>query len=277
MKRILVAGDLHAGSLIGLTPEAWWIRDDSALPEHKRKLRKTQRACWEWYVNFLREAGEFDALLLTGDLIDGRGERSGSTELLTADREEQVRIAAYAIKRAVTPGRTVVRAVYGTKYHVSNGGEDFENWVIDNLRADGIDCKIGDHDWFKVDDVVIDMRHKVGGSSIPYGAGTPLARAKVWNTMWAARDEAPDAHVLLRGHVHKYYRVENSDWTAMSCPALQGYGSKYGARECEGTVDFGVVVLEVEGDRLRVYPHIARLPEFKVRVEELFPEGVDAD
>jgi hypothetical protein len=88
MKRVLIMSDLHCGHRVGLTPPDWQYR-----PGVRSKWRKIQQACWNWYANEIEEAGPFDVVIVNGDAIDGRGERSGGTELLTTDRHEQVEIA----------------------------------------------------------------------------------------------------------------------------------------------------------------------------------------
>ena len=72
----------------------------------------------------------------------------------------------------------------------------------------------------------------------------PLVKRLV-NGLWAARGEYPLADVIIRSHVHYHNFCGGSDWLAMTTPALQGYGSKYGARRCTGLVDVGMVHFDI--------------------------------
>ena len=69
------------------------------------------------------------------------------------------------------------------------------------------------------------------------------------NLIWNLRDEQPLADVFLRGHVHSFDYVGNDSALAMSLPALQGCGSRYGASKPSKRIDFGVIYFDVKGDR----------------------------
>ena len=62
-KRVLVIGDAHCGHTSGLTPPKWQTRD-------------CQSEVWEWYYHLVRTLNP-DVLFVMGDMIDGKGKRSG--------------------------------------------------------------------------------------------------------------------------------------------------------------------------------------------------------
>jgi hypothetical protein len=235
MKKILVISDLHCGHMVGLTPPDWW------RPERTYE-GKVQRALWGAYVDMLRDVGRVDCLVVNGDAIDGRGKKSGGTEQIEPDRLEQVAMAEQCIAVTKAPS---VRLTYGTAYHVSEDGEDIESVLAKNVGA----VDIGSHTWLDAEGVVIDCRHHCGSSGIPHGRGTQPARERLWNVLWSDKGQCPRAQVIIRSHVHYHSYVGGSDWVAMTTPALQGLGSKYGARRCSGTVDFGMVLINCkQGD-----------------------------
>jgi hypothetical protein len=233
MKRILTIADTHCGHKVGLTPPAWQNREDQNDP-HDAKLLRLRRACWDFYENTIRREGPFDAVLFNGDAIDGKGERSGGTELITSDRNKQVEIAVACIKAALG-AKTKLVMTYGTPYHTGQG-EDYERNIADKLG-----CKIGSHEWVRVEGVTFDLKHKVGSSQVPHGRHTAAARDRLWNTLWAERGEQPRAQVIIRSHVHYHGWAGDHRGVAMTLPALQAAGTKYGARQCSGIVDFGLV------------------------------------
>jgi hypothetical protein len=80
----------------------------------------------------------------------------------------------------------------------------------------------------------------------------------------------PQATIILRGHVHYTIDCGDPTWRAIILPALQGMGSKYGARQCSGTVDFGITVFDVEDDGSFVWKvETVRVEEQAVKVLEL--------
>ena len=82
-RRIVVIGDGHSGHIAGITPPKWQTRDEQA-------------EVWDWYYPLIRTLNP-DVLFVLGDMIEGKGKRSGSTELITADRMVQVEMATEVI------------------------------------------------------------------------------------------------------------------------------------------------------------------------------------
>ena len=247
-KRVVVIACMHCGHLVGLTPPQWWMSKarahESNIPSH---IPETQRRMWGAYKATLADLKPIHTLIVNGDCIEGKGGRSGATELLAADREEQASMAVQCIAQAEASNLVVI---YGTAYHTGED-EDWENVVATRCAASGKfdECKIGSHEWVQVNGVIFDVKHHVGASSVPYGRYTAIARAKLWNMMWAERQEQPKAHFIIRSHVHYHVDCgERRKWRAMTTPALQAAGTKYGARRCEGTVDLGLVYVDCYED-----------------------------
>jgi len=247
-KRVTVIADLHSGHRIGLTPplHQWRPKPKSNRPDttQHNKWANLQSALWRHYVEALKRVKPIDILIVNGDMIDGKGARSGGTELISSDRVKQAEIASDAILEAEAP---IIRCSYGTGYHTGLD-EDMENLVIDKLRiADpGLDVKIGSHEWIDVNGVVIDFKHFTSRSSIPHGKGTPLSKEWLWNILWAEQNLQPRADIIIRSHVHYAFHCgEPGSWYACITPALQGMGSKYGAREMKGLVHFGILTFDI--------------------------------
>ena len=146
---------------------------------------------------------------------------------------------------------------HNTPYHTGQL-EDWEDAVARDVGAE----KIGGEDVIDVNGLIINYRHHVGRSTIPHGRFTPVAKEMLWNLLWAERDEYPKADVLIRSHVHYHVYCGSPGWLAMTTPALQGYGTKYGGRRMSGTVDIGMVVFDVRGkERYTWMAELLRLPK----------------
>lgn len=252
MRRILLISDLHCGHVVGLTPPGWQMQPVVGASATKRdKFINVQQECWEWYMSSLKKYGPFDVVIVNGDLIDGSGWRSGGTEQSVIDRLHQCEMAEYCIRQTMGKN-TKVYITIGTAYHTGEA-EDFETVVANGIGAN----KIGSHEWIDIEGVVFDVKHHVGSSSVPHGRHTAIARERLWNVLWAERGLQPKAHVTIRSHVHYYDFCGGVDWIGMTTPALQGYGTKYGARRCSGLVDFGFVVFECNKKSYTWQPIIA--------------------
>ena len=231
-KRVVVVSDLHCGSRVGLTPPAF-----NPKSEKGSKFYEARADTWDWFSKQIKSLGPIDALIANADLIEGKGVRSGGTELITADRKEQAEMASAVLLS--TKARNVFIS-YGTSYHTGSE-EDWEDWVAMEVGA----RKIGSHDWLDVNGLVFDYRHHIGGSSIPHGRMTAIARERLWNVLWNEHGAFPKADVIIRSHVHYHVFCGGPGWLAMTTPALQWHGSKFGSRQVSGTVDFGFVSFDV--------------------------------
>lgn len=210
-----------------------------------------QATTWDWYAATLAKLQPIDVLVVNGDAIDGKGERSGGTEQFEMDRHEQALIAARCIREAKAGKVYVIR---GTPYHVGKD-EDFEDTVASEVGA----AHVGYHDWIDCAGVVFDFKHKVSTSSIPHGRHTGPARSALWNALWAERGLQPRAQVFVRSHAHYFDYSGDARTLIIVTPALQGFGSKYGAAECEGTVDVGLVSFDCQDGRYTWKAHLADL------------------
>ena len=272
-QHVAVFSDLHCGHFVGLTPPEFdadphTTQDQSkyslsGLPERgpwsARQLMEARalapgvaariragqlyamrRMCWDWLMKELEPLKpQIDLAIWNGDLIDGKGPKSGQTELLTADRGVQSDMAAAVIAEVGAPVNMIA---YGTPYH-TGASEDWEDEVA--AKAPNV-AKIGSSDWVEVNGVTIGYKHHCGRSSIPHGHFTPIAKQKLWELLWAERGDYPNSDILVRSHVHHYRYCGGPGWVAMTTPALQGYGSKIN-RFALGLVDFGFVWITVYG------------------------------
>lgn len=233
---VAVIADLHCGHKAGLTPPDWQYREGSNADDFA-KFGPIQREVWKWFEAKATALGPVETLVVDGDAIDGN--RSSPTELITADRREQIRMAAAVIGVFQAKRVYIIR---GTPRHVGDE-EDWETLLGDAVHA----AKVGNHEWIERDGVIMDIKHKVGNSTIPHGRGTPLGRAALWNALWAERGLQPRANILVRGHVHSYNVLSNADRTAMTAPCFQWW-SKFGSLACEGTIDIGFLTFSLLGE-----------------------------
>jgi len=261
-KNVVIISDLHCGHKSGLTPPDWQQNPlvSSSISNKHNKHSGIQRIAYNEYLKYLKNCGDIDVLIINGDAIDGKGERSGGSELITSDRHDQIDMAIQCVNETKAKKKVVI---YGTPYHTGKE-EDWESVLADELKAD----KIGSHEWVDVNGIVFDLKHKVSSSSVPYGRHTGVAKDRLWNLIWSAeREMQPMANIFIRSHVHYYNFSGGPSWLGMTTPALQGLGTKYGSRECSGIVDFGLIQFIVEGDGC--YQWKAHLSRFETEHSKL--------
>jgi len=241
MIRGFLGGDFHCGHFAGLTPPEFQIMPNGLDPK-TIKISNTSQILWGFYSEKILEMGPFDFAILNADMIDGRGEKSGGTELITTDRTRQVKMATRGVKEIRAKEYYFTR---GTPYHTGTK-ENWEDGIAEDLKA----IAIKDHLFCKIGGVQFDVKHKIGSSSIPHGSLTPLARDILWNRVHFAKGEQPRADVLIRSHTHSFDQVDHDGCIGFILPGLQGFGSTYGKRQVSRSIDFGFIVIEIEDGKV---------------------------
>ena len=245
MKKVAVISDLHCGHAVGLTPPEWNHRDT------KKKFADVRHECWEFFDAKVKEYGPFDVVIDNGDNIEGKGLRSEGVELIVPDRLEQADMAIACLSK-ICNSNTKLIMTYGTDYHVGTG-EDFEKVIAEKMCTENI----GNVAHVEVEGVMFEAKHHIGGSQVPHTRHTAIARDRLWNLLWSERGVSPKANVIIRSHVHYFNYCGGADWVALTTPALQGFGSRFGARRMSGLVDFGFVVFTVDDGKFTWEPVIA--------------------
>ena len=271
MKNVMLCGDFHCGHHVGLTPPSYNHKPDEDKNDPKWTLYVARKKLWDIFAREVKARPRPDVMVANGDLIDGRGERSGCTELLTSDRDEQSEMAA-AVIRSVKPKKLVM--TYGTPYHTGSNGEDFESVIKKAINVDPlgnpyknrVDVTLKAHAYFKIGGVTFDCKHKIGASQIPHGRATALMRENLWSSVWNEYKDVPRADVFIRSHVHYHVFCGDTKKLMMTLPALQAQGSKYGARQCSGIVDWGFVWFECDKGE---YSWEAVIPDDAVKAQKV--------
>jgi len=257
MKKGVIISDLHAGALSGLTPPNWQSRGEG----WREKVRNVQKQCWDWFDKTMNSFPELDFLICNGDAVDGEGYKTGGSEQLTTDTNVQAEMASWTLRRYMAK-QTKLFMTYGTPYHTGSVS-DVEALIAHDCNA----TEIGGQVFIDIEGVIFDLKHKVGASAIPHGRANSIKKASLWNNVWADAGEQPRADVLIRSHVHYHQACYDPDFGwQMTTPCLQGFGNKYGARQCEGRVHFGLLYVECDKGEFSYKPLIAKLKAHQSKV-----------
>jgi len=225
----ILTGDFHVGSEVGLTP----------FPQNP-----IQKEVLKAYEDSIKHFGNKpDYLFLNGDLIDGEQKRGRGRDDC-GHLDTQIDHAVNLIK-LWKPKETFILA--GTQYHVGGDSIDAEYHIAMRLKEAGWKVtwtrklNIELNKWFRME-----MRHHLGSSGTPYGRHTAGAKARTWNILNAAKNGHLDyPHLNVYSHVH-YWHYEEDAWSAsMGLPAWQAIGGRYGDERCDGSVDMGLVKLNI--------------------------------
>ncbi len=242
MSRPVVIGafsDTHCGHDVGLTPDSYnWQPAEAAIAREHKQFAWRQ-ASWAWFISELKKVGKLDIAIWNGDIVDGTGEKSGGTE----DQEMPMQ-AKMATEIVHVVGAEENYFVRGTPYHTGKGKMTWEDVVASNVQSE----TIGDEGQYDINGLIINAKHKISNSSSPISQFTALSSVRIRQLLWSDLEQQKRANLLLRAHIHRCESISEParNFAAWSMPALQGLGSIFGARGCDGLpVHFGFLVIRV--------------------------------
>ena len=236
-RKVVIISDLHCGGNTGLTHPDFEHRPSDRSP--LRAYYKTRRACWKWFEGTIRLIGKVDVLVINGDAIDGKNDKTGGLDLITSDPSEQVNMVC-AIVEVVRPKHVLMTR--GTDYHTGKI-TSFENMIADRYDNTTIDDSLS----VAISGVVFDVKHEVGRSDSEQSQHTAVASEALQNILLAERSLVPKADIIIRSHVHYFKYCGGADWVAMTTPALQWSSSFGRKRKRTGHTDFGFVAFDIVG------------------------------
>lgn len=239
-KKILVFSDSHCGSAVGLTPITW----------QADKWAFAQGPLWSWYEKTVKEIGPVDVCVVNGDAVDGEG-KAENIEQLTTDVEEQAEMAAECIRKVKYKK---LYFTYGTPFHTV-GALNYEHLVAKVLSS-----SISDTVFLEANGVKFSFRHTVGASGTPYTQGTQAYKEAVRDLIQAVDNDAEPADIIVRSHVHNYFRAESPERMAITTPCLQVPVSVFGRKCRSWRYHIGMVLFEIsEKGAVTVLPYIMPL------------------
>lgn len=267
MSEIVIAtiGDFHCGHKAGLTPPGYRLdyeRANESLYQKKRKeFYNLEIQMWKEYKKIIKEIGKVDHLIVNGDNIDGQGEKSRGTELITSDCNEQADMAVRCIEEWDV--KKDYYFTYGTDYHT--GAFDHENQIASHFNG-----TIDDQLFLDIGGFVFDVKHHMTG-----GGGTAhpnMRNEKLHNMLWAESGSGqPTADIYIRSHLHQHFMIDTPEYKATVLPALQGAKSKYGGRRCRGLVHWGILwwIIDTKRRTIQWQRRIIRLQAEQATLHEL--------
>jgi len=144
---------------------------------------------------------------------------------------------------------------HGSPYHVGKS-EDWEEIIADRVGA-----HIDDQLNIDINGKLFNFRHDIKGSSVPYSKLTQIVKQSVLEDLKSVKHGGRFVDVVVRSHIHYYAEFQLGNKRGIICPCFQ-FKSKFGNRKCDGSVDIGMVVVDIyEDGSIIVTPHLAAVTE----------------
>jgi hypothetical protein len=210
--------------------------------------------CWEYLRDKVRSL-PIAAVVVNGDIVDGRQQAQRGTELCLPLIEDQAAAAEQTLRYLLSgiASRPKLYMTQGTEYHDAKAGREVE--VVARMLGarpyrglgTGRHCReVLDLD---VDGVVVNFSHGISVSGGLYRATSP-DREGVWSALAGKEGKLPRADVVVRSHAHYFVHVEHASKHIVITPCWQ-LQTRYMRRNSVYRMlpDIGAVLVWIDGER----------------------------
>lgn len=265
--KILLIGDIHAGSTVAPWPEGAPLSDDAGT-WHPGKAQRWLNRSWQTMIEECRHEGPFDVIIEMGDVIDGDNPRSGQRVTNRLDYQAGAAVELLSPVRDLTKRFYMVR---GTEWHVGK----MSQWcthVAEQLDATAMPNNAG-RIWpelfLEIETGVLHALHHISSSSNPMYEATALTKELIalradLQRAWG-QSAAPDVRVIVRAHRHRFFAIEDSaGWRALTIPPWQLKTSYAYARATWSVSQIGYVILRSDSHGVDDTARLFRLPRARI-------------
>jgi len=253
-KCVLVLSDLHCGSIYGMLPPNFVCSDDA--PRAQNPGQQYLWRCWEYLRGQVKDL-PIVAVVVNGDIIDGRQQAQRGTELCLPMIEDQAAAAEATLRHMLSgiASKPKLYMVQGTEYHDQKAGREVE--VVSRMLGATPYRGLGTGRYcrevldLEIDGIVINFSHGISVSGGLYRATSP-DREGVWSALAGKEGKLPRADAVVRSHAHYFVHVEHCSKHIVITPCWQ-LQTRYMRRNSVYRMlpDIGAVLIWVDGERKR--------------------------
>lgn len=269
MKKILVTGDLHCGSVYGLLPPSFERQDKKGRGYYGRTY------LWQKWLDMAKATSGADVVIVNGDLTDGRQQLQQQTEMNLADTSEQVSACIECLKQLRPKKDAKWFFIKGSEYHDLRGCPTVEAianafHAVQPTPRDNVG--VGVYSWDVLDlevepNVIINVQHGTGVASGFYRS-TPYDREGIFSALAGKEGKMPKADCVVRSHAHIFLHLEHASKHIIAVPAWQLQTTFMRKNSCYRMIpDLGTVVIYADSkeksagrDPIRLEKHLYPLP-----------------
>lgn len=255
MKRILIIGDLHIGSVWGLSPPTYLAKYGNHV--NQNDIQKHLWSSWRGFLKTVKRR-KYDTLILNGDNIDGPAPRDRGRCLMSTEMEDQVMNAATILEELVEVGGFgEIYELSGTDYHTSIQ-QDNERELAKYIDSEYLG--LGPFD-FEVEDTSINVSHGTG--STYWYRGTKMDKIGFAMQLNIAGIGLYNSNNIVRSHLHFRGALEYEHQKIFVVPCWQAQTDYMRKKDpLKHIPNIGSLELTVKGEevehRFYSFPHPPR-------------------
>lgn len=250
--RVLVVGDLHAGSTVAPWPEGMPLPDGGEW--QPGVIQRWLGDCWDSLLEHALSFDHIDALIHNGDAIDGGHPNNAGVVTNRLDYQADAAIELLAPLRECADKFYMVQ---GTSWHVGRGAEN-ETAIARELDAvphRDSGALVWPELWLDLGGVIGHWAHHVGTTANPFGEATAPWRDLQMLRLAALNAGYPwanEVRLMVRNHRHRMIHVEKDGMHALTVTGWQ-LKTEFGYKVAPNSVsEIGYAVIECEGGNVRV-------------------------
>jgi hypothetical protein len=184
----------------------------------------------------IRSVGRVDILIINGDIIEGENYKERGTGVISTNLHAQSVTATILIQMIEADQIYVTN---GSKYHVGQTSGD--QIVCDMVGG----TWLGEHQFIKIEDIIVHARHKANYSSVPYSRCTAQRKEAM-----IMKSQGTNVDIYLRSHTHRFNFSGDSNDLTINTPCWKGLDD-YMNKGSQEMPDNGYVLLEIDGPNYR--------------------------
>jgi hypothetical protein len=215
---LVVVGDLHANSPVGLMPPTFTLDTGNVISANPAQRLLWSK--WEYLWEYATTRFAVETVIVNGDIPNGINARD--VETLTTNESDQIRFGVEVLGpvQKVAEQGAEVWVVRGTGYH-SGGAGSREESIAREIGACRYESgRYSNYErWLDWRGKLVHAMHHISSAQVyPY---TPLAR-ELMNYRIRAQGGDPMPDIAVRNHVHKCHVLQENDGRVIAtAPAWQ--------------------------------------------------------
>jgi len=222
IRSLLLLSDVHAGSPYAVCDEEPLLMRVGKMVNEIYPNEGQLELYKHWqYMEKMANKFNVDTVINLADTVDGTNYYEGGRRLMTPDLELQKDLAIRLLKPVVR-GRKYV-SVSGTKYHQSLDSKTHRE-ISMRLEGTASECLfLGVTGIVTLPEINKKMSLAHEASSAMLYTATMADRELIYWNVAEARDQLPHIDWMIRGHLHKFYHLDNGREHFLQLPAWKTY------------------------------------------------------
>jgi len=216
-------------------------------PAHNLKYHANdvQMFLFEKWCMMRSSVGHVDICMVNGDIVEGENVADRGKGVISTDVHAQALTAAQLLNMIDADTFYVTE---GSRYHTGQtSGDEIVCSLINGIW-------LGDHQFIRIEDLTLHLRHKINYSSTPYARCTAQRKEAM-----VMKSQGVNVDIYVRSHTHKFNFSGDANDMTINTPCWKGL-DHFMNQHSQEMPDNGWVVIDIDGSNYKWDYHIFTVP-----------------